>query len=70
MNSWLESVQSVFATLGHFLHVAVQAVSDLGQTVPQAYHYISDSLGLLPTAVAGAAALCLVVALLFLVLGR
>lgn len=70
MNGWLESVQQVIATLKNFLHVVVQAVSDLGNTVPQCYHYISDAIGLLPVEIAGAAALCLVVALLFLVLNR
>lgn len=70
MNGWLESVQEVIATIGHFLHLAVSAVGQLGDTVPQAFTYLQTAFGNLPAPVVGAALLCLVIGIIFLVIGR
>lgn len=70
MNGWLESVQSVIATIGHFLHLAVESIGTLGETVPYAFAALRTAIGMLPPAVTAAALLCLVVGVVFLVIGR
>ena len=70
MTDWLESIQTVIATIGHFLHVAVDAIGHLGETIPQAFTYLQNAFGNLPAPVVGAALICLVIGVIFLVIGR
>lgn len=70
MNGWLESVQQVIATLSNFFHLVIDSVSTLGDTVSESFTYINGCISMLPAGVVAAAALCLVVGLVFLVVGR
>ena len=70
MNGWLESIQTVIATIGNFLHMVVDGLSTLGETIPSSFHYVKDCISMLPAEVVAPALLCLVVGIVYLVLGR
>lgn len=70
MNSWLESIQTVIATIGNFLSMIFDSLSTLGNTVSESFHYVKDCVSLLPAEVVAPALLCLVIGIVYLVLGR
>lgn len=70
MNEWLESVQSVLATLANFFDMVINALNTLGDSVSESFNHLKQGIELLPPEVAGVALIALVVGVVFLVLGR
>ena len=70
MNGWLESIQSVIATIGNFLQMVYDGISTLGNTVSDSFHYIKGCIEMLPAEVVAPALLVLVIGIVYLVLGR
>ena len=70
MGEWAERIYTIIDTIGNFFSEAFDAITTAGGQIRTSISALQDGVNMLPSAVVGAALVCIIIGVCYLVLGR